>query len=549
MYEFLFFIMLVISSVVVYSWSYNRMWFKLHLLFDDANSVNWDCISQLPESWHQNPNLYTKDNFMQKFYTEYSLSSNKVSRYIRILFSLAMSCYVMTIEIVLFYIKTSDNGKQADFITEFIWPMIAFLLSLMLILIQPFCILISILNKFFNDKLDMDRLIIVTTVVIGGLITVLYTINFGPFFFSNNILTRLSIAGLTLMAHLSGIACVSTVYYTSVFLWYRFMDKKHSSIYHSSMLNNFQKQNFLLWSSKETLEQRIQEYEYKSKQLLEGMNRDSDYITSSMKNKYIDILGKYQVNLSRINNSLKQSRNVLIIKRVCGSMFIVYCIHRITFTFLVRLPKILFHFINYPTDYQYDYFKSKTDPLAVTLANILDILLFHFNYQHDLESLKSQISLFLSTSLFIGSISTVYTTISFIMGLLPIRFQAVAMYAMANSVDEEELPSFNNDKNGYSNKNPSMIKNLLVSELTGIYVIATVLMIRSNLPFNISIRLKDLLGEKFTVPNVTIDCWFDEMFAFACISTIVSIKLAESYLKNNKNIITTISTKENRLIN
>lgn len=549
MYEFLFFIMLVISSVVVYSWSYNRMWFKLHLLFDDTNSVNWDCISQLPESWHQNPNLYTKDNFMQKFYTEYSLSSNKVSRYIRILFSLAMSCYVMTIEIVLFYIKTSDNGKQADFITEFIWPMIAFLLSLMLILIQPFCILISILNKFFNDKLDMDRLIIVTTVVIGGLITVLYTINFGPFFFSNNILTRLSIAGLTLMAHLSGIACVSTVYYTSVFLWYRFMDKKHSSIYHSSMLNNFQKQNFLLWSSKETLEQRIQEYEYKSKQLLEGMNRDSDYITSSMKNKYIDILGKYQVNLSRINNSLKQSRNVLIIKRVCGSMFIVYCIHRITFTFLVRLPKILFHFINYPTDYQYDYFKSKTDPLAVTLANILDILLFHFNYQHDLESLKSQISLFLSTSLFIGSISTVYTTISFIMGLLPIRFQAVAMYAMANSVDEEELPSFNNDKNGYSNKNPSMIKNLLVSELTGIYVIATVLMIRSNLPFNISIRLKDLLGEKFTVPNVTIDCWFDEMFAFACISTIVSIKLAESYLKNNKNIITTISTKENRLIN
>ena len=238
MYEFLFFIMLVISSVVVYSWSYNRLWFKLHLLFDDTNSVNWDCISQLPESWHQNPNLYTKDNFMQKFYTEYSLSSNKVSRYIRILFSLAMSCYVMTIEIVLFYIKTSDNGKQADFITEFIWPMIAFLLSLMLILIQPFCILISILNKFFNDKLDMDRLIIVTTVVIGGLITVLYTINFGPFFFSNNILTRLSIAGLTLMAHLSGIACVSTVYYTSVFLWYRFMDKKHSSIYHSSMLNN-----------------------------------------------------------------------------------------------------------------------------------------------------------------------------------------------------------------------------------------------------------------------------------------------------------------------
>lgn len=525
------------------------MWFKLHLLFDDTNSVNWDCMSHLPESWHQNPNMYIRDTFMQKFYTEYSLSSNKISKCIRILFSLAMTCYLIAIEIILFYIKTSDDGKQADFITEFIWPLIAFLLSLILILIQPFCILISILNKFFNDKLDMDRLIMVTTTLIGGLITILYLIDFGPFSFSNNILTRLSITGLTLMAHLSGIACVSTVYYTSVFLWYRFMDKKHSSIYHNSMLNNFQKQNFLLWSSKETLEHRIQEYEYKKKQLLKRMSQDSDYITSTMKNKYIDILGKYQVNLSKINNSLKQSRNVLIIKRVCGSMFIIYCIHRITFTFLVRLPKILHHFINYPTDYQYDHFKSKTDPLAVTLANILDILLFNFNYQHDLESLKSQISLFLSASLFIGSISTVYTTISFIMGLLPIRFQAVAMYAMANNVEEEELPSFSNSKNGYSNKNPSIIKNLLISELTGIYVIATVLMIRSNLPFNISLRLKNLLGEKFTVPNITIDCWFDEMFASACIFTIIAIKLAEYYLKNNRSTITSMSPKDNRLIN
>lgn len=549
MREFLFFIILVISSIAVYNWSYNQMWLKLHLLFNDTNSVNWACISRLPESWNRNPNLYMKDNFMQKFYSEYSLSSNKISRYIRKLFSSAMTCYVVTIEIVLFYIKTSDNGKQADFITKFIWPLTAFLLSLILILVQPFCILISILNKFFNDKLDMDRLIIVTTSIIGGLITMLYLIDIGPFFFSNNILTRVSIAGLTLMAYLSGIACVSTVYYTAGFLWYRFMDKKHSSVYQSPVLSNFQKENFLLWSSKETLKYRKQEYEYNIKQLLEKMNQDSDYMTSSMKNKYMDILGKYQVDLSKINNSLKQSHNVLILKRICGSMFIIYCIHRITFTFFVRIPKILSHFISYPTDYQYDNFKSKTDPLAVTLANILDILLFNFNYQHDLESLKSQISLFLSASLFIGSISTVYTTISFIMGLFPIRFQIVAMYAMANSVDEEELPSFNDDKNDYPNKNPSMIKNLLVSELTGIYVIATVLMIRSNLPFDMSLRLKELLGEKFTVPNVTIDCWFDEMFAFACIFTIASIKVAESYLSNNSNSITSISTKDNRLIN
>ncbi|CAL9729684.1 hypothetical protein MOUN0_H04786 [Monosporozyma unispora] len=553
MQGFFFFLILVLTSVLVYKWSYNKLWFKLHLLFDEISSANWENVSSMPENWNQNANLYTRDTFMQKFYTEYSLSSNRIAGYLRILFSVAMACYFVTIEIILISIKISDGTKQADFITTVVWPFTALLLSLILILIQPFCILISILNKFFNDKLDMDRLIMATTAVIGGLIMILSIVDFGPFAFTNNILTRLSIAGITLMAYLSGIACVSTVYYICLFVWHKNTNKGASPISSNSISNSFQKQNFLLWSSRESLERRSQDYEYKIKQLLDKMHQENDYLTSNMKNKYMDVLGKYQLSLTKINSALQQPYKMLVTKRICSSMFIIYCIHRITFTFMVKIPRIVSHFVSYPHDYKYNHFENKSDPLAVTFANILDVLLFHFNYQHDLESLKSQISLFLSASLFIGSISTVYTTISFIIGLLPVRFQMVAMYAMSNNMEEEELPFFNNnstncDKNIHLNRNPSMIKNLLVSELTGIYVIGTVLMIRSNLPFDMALKLKNLLGEKFTVPNVTIDCWFDEMFAFACVFTFIGIKVAEIYLTNNSST-SNLLKKDNRLIN
>ncbi|CAL9734617.1 hypothetical protein MOSE0_F03334 [Monosporozyma servazzii] len=552
MQGFFFFLLLVFTSVLVYRWSSNQLWFKLHLLFDEISSANWENVSSMPANWNQNANLYTKDTFMQKFYTEYSLSSARIASYIRVLFSVAMACYFVTIEIILIYIKTSDGNKQADFITNLIWPFTALLLSLILILIQPFCILISILNKFFNDKLDIDRLIMATTTVIGGLITILSMIDFGPFVFSNNILTRLSIAGITLMAYLSGIACVSTIFYTLLLIWYKISNRSNSLIPSSSVSNSFQKQNFLLWSSRESLQRSSQDYELKIKQLLDKMHQENNYLTSNTKNIYMDVLGKYQLSLTKINNALQQPYKILVTKRIGGSMFIIYCIHRIAFTFLVKVPRIISHSISFPDDYEYDHFKSKSDPLAVTFANILDVLLFHFNYQHDLESLKSQISLFLSASLFVGSISTVYTTISFIMGLLPVRFQMVAMYAMHNNIDDEELPSFNNpstSKNAINvKKSPSMIKNLLVSELTGIYVIATVLMIRSNLPFNMALQLKDLLGEKFTVPNVAIDCWFDKMFAFSCIITFIGIILAETYLTNN-NTTNNLLKKDNRLIN
>lgn len=78
-----------------------------------------------------------------------------------------------------------------------------------------------------------------------------------------------------------------------------------------------------------------------------------------------------------------------------------------------------------------------------------------------------------------------------------------------------------------SRRNPSIIKNLIVSELIGVYVVSTILLIRSNLPFGTALKLKELLGEKFTMPTGAIDSWFDKIYALVCIISVVGIHIAE----------------------
>lgn len=109
------------------------------------------------------------------------------------------------------------------------------------------------------------------------------------------------------------------------------------------------------------------------------------------------------------------------------------------------------------------------------------------------------------------------------------RLQLLALSTIQSNGDEKGLPISNNNRYN-TKKKPSIIKNLIVSELTGIYILATILMIRSNLPFGVSAKLNELLGEKFTVPNVVIDVWFDKVFAITCVLTLIGIKIAERTL-------------------
>ncbi|SMN18429.1 similar to Saccharomyces cerevisiae YHR078W High osmolarity-regulated gene of unknown function [Maudiozyma saulgeensis] len=521
---------LLVSSVIVYNWSYKFLWFKLALLFNDATVSTKTSRSSIISSINGYENSET-DTFVQKFYTEYSLSSKKLVGFIRTLFSVAMVCYIITIEIVLWQIKSVEVDQGGDFITEWVWSLVAMSLSLILILVQPFFILVSLLNKFFNDRFDLDRLIIITSTILITLIAILRLLSIGPFQYSQNILTRLSISGVTIMAILSGIASVSTIYYTFLYFWIKHTNKKMPSTVSKFASNGLRSKKLLIWARKSWIKERLIKYEAYRNLCIQELNRleTAELPNQEMqrqKDNLLESIAQSQLQTNLFQSILDESPKIRLARKFFEIGFLVYCVYRVTLTFFVRIPKIISHFIDHPLDYQFEHFSASSDPLAVTIANILDFCLFNFNYQHDLDSLTSQISLFLSASLFICAFSTVSTTVSFLVSLLPARFQVLAFFALQNEENANDLPIYGGIKQRKYNE-PSMIKNLLLSELAGVYVVATVLMIRSNLPFDVAERLKDMLGQKFTVTSFVIDCWFDEIYAISCILTIFFIKLAE----------------------
>ncbi|CAI4063712.1 hypothetical protein SKDZ_08G1250 [Saccharomyces kudriavzevii ZP591] len=542
------FVVLSVSGAFAYKWSYERLWFKVGSLFDiistSSKKKGSPLTSQLKIGSHEN--VSSMGNFINKFYTEYSLPSHKILQSQRILFSLAMMTYTVTIEIILWQIKVAGMDREVTFITTWVWPLTAVLLSFILILLQPFFIIISLLNKFYNDKFDIDKLIIVTCLSLSFLIALLSYINFGPFQYTKNILTRLSIGGVTVMASLSGLATVSSLYYNFLVIWHKF---RNTSMSDPSLrnINSNDNSKSLLWTTDAYMEEKIQDYEHnieQNVQILTQLEKESNVENSTFRAELLEKIAWYQLELGKLEILLKQSPQVRTFKKIFEIGFIIYCLHKLIITFLKRIPYIIYHSLKYPNDYEYENFSENaaSDPLAITIANILDFSFFRFNYQHDLDSLTKQISLFLSISLFLCCLSAVNTTISYVVTLLPVKFQILALFAMQNDDTGNLLPEFVNStirkerKGGLSQeqKGVSLIKNLVVSELTGVYVLATTLMIRSHLPFEVSQRLKELLGEKFTVPNIVIDSWFDEVYAFACVFTFICIRIAERKLSTKK---------------
>lgn len=514
-------VVLILSSLLTYHWSYGKLWFLVDSLFEAM------IASSTGKNMKKVPKLEIDDNhFLYKLYANYSVSSTKILKAIRIIFSMAMVSYVITIEIVLWQIKTADIKQQANFISTWIWPSVSLTLSVLLILVQPFFTLLMLLNKFFNDKMDVDSLIIISSGVLIVMITALNFTAVGPFKYTESILTKLSIVGITIMAILSSIASVSTLYYTYVMIKNRM---KYSTADHSRKVFDDSSTGTLLWYTDDTVMKKMKEYQGRMDENIEILTRlDKEHggKDSPMRIQLMDKIGWYQLELGQLESRLTEPKLVQNCKKIFQFSFLLYCSQKILMTFTKRIPLII---IDIARGRQYSQLEENSlgaDPLAITVANILDLIFFRFNYQHDLDALTRQISLIISTSLFICSFSTVATTISYMVAFLPTRFRILIMYAIHSGESSSDLPQFRGKESHY-NKSPSIIKNLFVSELSGVYVVATILTIRSNLPFDVSQKVNELLGERFTVPNVVIDSWFEIIYAIFCILTIVGIKAVE----------------------
>lgn len=530
MENILIFFGLLISSIFVYSWSYQILWFKIDMLFDFISPPSKsDKILDI-QRWDTDDS-----SFFYKFYAEYSVPSHKILKSIRVLFSMAMVCYVTTIEIILWQIIAAEAEQKSDFITNWVWPFMSFSLMTLLILIQPFLILISLLDKFFNDKFNVKNLAMITAAIVFTSILVLNFLSFGPFMYTENLLTKLSISGVFVSAVLSAIATVSTLYYAFSMFW---SNGRFSILQIRNITTNSAR--VLLWATDSSVREKITDYEYNIEEnldILRKLEKDQEGTDFLSRDQLIEKIGWYQLEVGKLEKKMRESSYIRNAKKLFNLIFLIYCCHKLIITFVSRIPYLIMHAIQYPDDYQYEYFdidnKSNfgSDPLAVTLANTLNFVLFHFNCDQDIASLAKQISLLLSTSLFAASLSTVVTTISYLSALLPIRFQILAMFAMQSKASFPKMSTSTGViRNKKFKKSPSMIKNLFVSELTGIYVVATMLTIRSNLPYEVSQKLNELLGKKFSVPNVVIDAWFYEVFAIFCVVTFLSIKIAEKTL-------------------
>ncbi|SGZ51809.1 CIC11C00000005746 [Sungouiella intermedia] len=198
--------------------------------------------------------------------------------------------------------------------------------------------------------------------------------------------------------------------------------------------------------------------------------------------------------------------------------FALYCIYRIFNVLLLRLPYQYFwssedlHTSNNIIDDKEvsgeALNKNTKDALAITIAKIIQSV---FGYLPMSEvQLINQVSFILSGSLFVCSFQNVLVTFKSLGRFLPTTTTTV------------------------SSSVKSWLKNLVVSEFLAIYVIATALLIRTNLPEETAKLMLRILSLSTSLSSSVngmqievefIDNWFDKVFGLTCVITIIVILL------------------------
>ncbi|KAK6454061.1 Abscisic acid G-protein coupled receptor-domain-containing protein [Scheffersomyces xylosifermentans] len=237
---------------------------------------------------------------------------------------------------------------------------------------------------------------------------------------------------------------------------------------------------------------------------------------------YNDLMKQIEQFLEQKHSGIENGHKIVNLLWKWGYMaFGLYCVYRIVNVLLIRIPLHVIYgayaedFEIHPTDTNVideqtpdaELLKATSttkDALATTLAKLI-LLVFH-NLAISETQLVNQLSFILSGSLFVCSFSNVLVT-----------FKSFGRFLPASVVS-------------HSSNNWS--KHLIISELAGVYVIATALLIRTNLPTNLSNHISKILslsGSAISNPNISvkevqfIDSWFDKVFAFSCVATGISI--------------------------
>ncbi|KAI5778930.1 Abscisic acid G-protein coupled receptor-domain-containing protein [Geopyxis carbonaria] len=157
--------------------------------------------------------------------------------------------------------------------------------------------------------------------------------------------------------------------------------------------------------------------------------------------------------------------------------FSLYCLYRIAATTLAHLP-----FIHHTRSF------SQNDPIN----NILALLAKHWDPHLDRAAWSRQISFLMSGVIIAGSLSSVRTTVTMLARTAPPVFSAAS-------------------------DSPALA--LAVSQLSAVYVLASALLLRSNLPPQMGSVISEALGAP--LDPAFVDRWFDRLFLGAAGATAV----------------------------
>lgn len=534
-------LLLVVSYIAMFYQAYKYLWLHIIRLFESVNTVTK--MSSTTASGTTTPLLLRTQSsqFLKLVVSNEDCSSKLVhcaKVLSRVLFSMTMAT---TVTIVEFILSQITNTEPLGPLVYSVWNFEIYSLVFILVFAQPLIITILIVNKFFKARV-LNKMRIKIGAVVGVLAAwLIFILKFDSFTdfkdldfqfdsLRSNLLQKVSIIGITLISILNGVGSFSQFYY------YLYKDPKFII-----QDEDYAKQKLLeLKSTYDRTENLINSKTQELASHSEVLNKRTNI---QPKGSFMDLktLNPFKPSLDPLEieiESLVKIKNELLLKvlkierslqeanykstkkdkifSMLSKSLAVYCIFKIIQVTIVKLISFYYHITSNDDSPR----SKESDPLVITITKIMKMFI---DFQ-DEDALVNQLNFIVSGGLFIASFNGVFITLTHLYRFLPIDLSVLQQSTTTN----------------VTKKSVSIIKNLIVSELTGIYCLATLYILKSNLTRNFSSTLTSLLthtkrddqGAVIMINNAleiqVIDNWFEKVFLISVVITAGCIKLSET---------------------
>lgn len=349
--------------------------------------------------------------------------------------------------------------------------------------------------------------------------------------FAEETLSRIVVIGVCAMAVLSGFGAVSAPY--TVFI----SKPKVVSVQDMERLQNSIETTSSLIHSKQHAHDMVQA-KIRDRRLMSSTNLrmkilssirasvgGGDELTEEFQTLEVEInaLKNMQESLANDLRSLQSTYSSQIARKtVSGQLiyrayfiFALYCIYRLITVLFLRNPFERAHTLlvlagkhSKHTGGMGEMTAAKSDALAITIAHIA----VKFSSYSDIDAWTRQIGFVLSGFLFIGSISSAVTTFNSLAKAFPFLKQDNLLHITSSS----------NGTGSFSG-----LGLLIGAQVVAIYILSTSLLLRSNLPKEMSSAITAALGAP--LDTMFVESLFDTFFALVAVVSLLSLYVVHRY--------------------